>query len=156
MPRWKYSVKQVDEEKVAKAVVKDVQVFPKKMYDIVNAIRGMMLKDAKELLEKVIRLEEPIPVKRYKGKIAHKRGLANKWKWPAGKYPVKAAKVLLKLLENVENNASNKGLDVDRLKIVHIAVHKGPIIKRWMPRAFGRATPKFKRLSHVEVIVREV
>jgi len=29
-------------------------------------------------------------------------------------------------------------------------------IKRWMPRAFGRATPEFERRTHLEVIVEEV
>ncbi|MEM4933541.1 MAG: uL22 family ribosomal protein, partial [Desulfurococcaceae archaeon] len=32
----------------------------------------------------------------------------------------------------------------------------GITIKRYMPRAFGRATPKYRRTSHVEVIVKEV
>ncbi len=156
MPTWHYSVKFREEEKIAKAVLWDVPVSPKIMYEITRAIRGMMLKEAKEYLKRVIELKEPVPFFRYKGKQAHKRGLADKWKWPIGRYPVKAAKYLLKLLENVENNAENKDLDVNKLKIIHIASHKGPILKRWMPRAFGRSTPKFRRLSHVEVIVKEV
>jgi len=40
--------------------------------------------------------------------------------------------------------------------VVHIAAHKGIVIKRFMPRAFGRATKKFNRTSHIEVIIGEV
>mgnify|MGYP000577785791 CR=1 FL=1 len=156
MPVWHYSYKVRDESKVAKAVIRDVDVSVKDMRELVNAIKGMKLLKAIDFLKRVIELKEPIPFKRYKGKIAHKRGMADKWKWPSGRYPVKAAKYVLKLLENVRNNAENKGLDLDRLVIVHIAAHKGITLKRWMPRAFGRATPRFDRRSNVEVVVEEV
>ncbi|MEB3859887.1 MAG: 50S ribosomal protein L22 [Desulfurococcales archaeon] len=156
MPNWSYSYKPADEGSVAKAMMWDVPVHPKVMREVAAAIRGMKLKEAKSLLERVAELREPIPFRRYHGKQAHRRGLADKWGWPAGRYPVKAAKYMLKLLNNVENNAEVKGLDIDRLKIVHVAAHKGITLKRWMPRAFGRASPKNKVHSHVEVVVEEV
>ncbi len=156
MPTWHYSYKVRDESKIAKAVQFDIPVSIKDMREVVAAIRGMKVSEARKLLERVIELKEPIPFKRYKGKQSHKRGLAAKWKWPIGRYPVKAAKYLLKLLDNVEANAENKGLDKDKLVIVHIAAHKGLTLKRWMPRAFGRATPKYRRTSHVEIVVEEV
>ncbi|AFK50756.1 50S ribosomal protein L22P [Thermogladius calderae 1633] len=144
-----------DESKIAKAVRYDIPVSIKYMREVVSVLRGMKLKDAKTLLENVVKLKEPIPFRRYHGKVSHKRGLADKYGWPAGRYPVKAAKFLLELLENVEANAENKGLDKDKLVIIHIAAHKGITLKRYMPRAFGRATPKFRRTTNVEVIVRE-
>lgn len=156
MPVWKYSYKVRDETKTAKAVIRDVDVSVKDMRELVKVLKGMRLDKAIDFLKRVIELKEPVPFKRYKGKIAHKRGLSDKWKWPSGRYPVKAARHVLKLLENVKNNAENKGLDLDRLVIKHIAAHKGITLKRWMPRAFGRATPKFDRRSSVEVIVEEV
>jgi large subunit ribosomal protein L22 len=156
MPTWHYSYKVRDESKIAKAVQYDIPVSIKVMREVVAAIRGLKVSEAKEFLNRVIELKEPVPFRRYKGKQAHKRGLADKWKWPIGRYPVKAAKYLLRLLEHAEANAENKGLDRDKLVIVHIAAHKGMTLKRWMPRAFGRATPKFRRTSHVEVVVEEV
>jgi large subunit ribosomal protein L22 len=107
-------------------------------------------------VQRVIDKKEAIPFRRYKGKQSHRRGLADKYGWPIGRYPVKAATYLLKLLEHVEANAENKDLDKDSLVIRHIGVHKGLTIKRWMPRAFGRSTPKYRRTSHIEVIVEEV
>ena len=154
MPVWRYSVR-VDEEKAAKAMVWDAPISYRKAVELARVLKGMRVDEARRLLERVIRLEEPIPVRRYSGKQAHHRGLADKYKWPAGRYPVKAAKIFLKLLENAVNNAENKGLDTSKLRIHHIAVHKGRILKRWMPRAFGRATPKFKHYSHIEVVLVE-
>ncbi len=156
MPRWKYSFKFRDEEKIAKAVVMDVPVHPKIMREVAEAIRGMNLKKAKKYLERVIEKKEAVPFRHAHGKQAHRRGLADKWGWPAGRYPVKAARYMLKLLDNVEANAEFKGLDTEKLKIVAIVVHKGLTLKRWMPRAFGRATPKNRIHSHVEIAVMEV
>jgi len=155
MPTWHYSYKVEDESKIAKAVAFDIPVSIKIMRETVAAIRGLKVSEARKLLEDVIKLKQPIPFRRYKGKQSHKRGLADKYKWPIGRYPVKAAKYLLKLLDQVEANAENKGLNKDKLVIIHIAAHKGVTLKRYMPRAFGRATPKFRRTSHVEIIVQE-
>jgi len=155
MPSWGYSIKNLDPEKTAIASGRDLNISWKEAVEVCKVIRGMKLSDAKKLLEDVIALKQPIPYRRYHGKIPHHRGL-ERWKWPAGRYPVKVAKEILKVLNNVENNAENKGLDVERLKIIHAAAHKGPIIKKYTPRAFGRATAWFRRLTHVEIAVMEV
>lgn len=156
MPRWKYSVKLRDESRIAKAMIWDVPVHPKIMREVAEAIKGMRVDQAKKFLRRVIELKEPVPFRRAHGKQAHRRGLADKWGWPIGRYPVKAAKYMLKLLDNVENNAAQKQLDVERLKIIHVAAHKGLVLKRWMPRAYGRVTPKNRVHSHVEIVVEEV
>ncbi len=156
MPVWTYSVKGLEEEKCAKAMVWNAPISYKKIVELARLLKGMKLDEAKSFLERVAKKAEPVPVRRYSGKQAHHRGLADKYKWPAGRYPVKAAKILLKLLENLENNAEVKGLDTEKLRIVHIAVHKGLTLKRWMPRAFGRATPKFRKRSHIEIVAMEV
>jgi len=156
VPRWKYSVKLRDESRIAKAMIWDVPVHPKIMREVAEAIKGMRVDQAKKFLRRVIELKEPVPFRRAHGKQAHRRGLADKWGWPIGRYPVKAAKYMLKLLDNVENNAAQKQLDIERLKIIHVAAHKGLVLKRWMPRAYGRATPKNRVHSHVEIIVEEV
>lgn len=155
MPSWKYSIKVEDREKVAIASGRDLDISWKEAREICNIIKGMKVSEAKELLERVVEKKQPIPYKRYHGKVAHHRGL-ERWKWPSGRYPVKAATHIIRVLENLENNAENKGLEVERLKIIHAAAHKGPIIKKYTPRAFGRATAWFKRLTHVEFAAREV
>jgi len=47
-------------------------------------------------------------------------------------------------------------MDLDRLKIINATVHKGVLIKRFTPRAMGRATPKNNVLTHVELVAREI
>ena len=103
-------------------------------------------------LREVIALKRPVPFRRFHGKVAHRRQLQG---WPAGRYPVKAAKAILKVLENAKANAEYKGLDTSRLVIIHAAAQQGPKIKRYVPRAFGRAAPFFEQLTHVEIVVEE-
>jgi len=69
----------------------------------------------------------------------------------------KAARPVQKLLKSaVANAAENHGVsDVDTLVIDRITVDEGPMLKRFMPRARGRATPIRKRTSHVQIILRE-
>jgi len=62
----------------------------------------------------------------------------------------KAAKYLLKLLNSAVANAKhNNSLPVDILRIKEITVDGGPMLKRWMPKAHGRATPVRERTSHI-------
>jgi large subunit ribosomal protein L22 len=60
---------------------------------------------------------------------------------------------LKKLLESAAANADVRNLDIDGLKIAEIRVDKGPIRKRFMPRAQGRATKIRKQSAHIEVIL---
>jgi large subunit ribosomal protein L22 len=67
-----------------------------------------------------------------------------------------AAKVILKLLKSAIANATQKkNIDVDRLFIKKITVDQGPTMKRYQPRALGRATKIRKRTSHVTIILDE-
>ena len=69
----------------------------------------------------------------------------------------KAALPVQKLLKSaVANAAENDGIsDVDTLVIDRIMVDEGPTLKRFMPRARGRATPIRKRTSHIRIVLRE-
>ena len=70
--------------------------------------------------------------------------------------PKKAADVILKLLNSAVANAENNlKLQKDNLYISKILVDSGPILKRWLPRAHGRATPIRKRTSHITIILDE-
>lgn len=62
----------------------------------------------------------------------------------------KAARALLKLLRSAIANAKNNfNLDTELLRVSSITVDGGPMLKRWLPRAHGRATPIRERTSHV-------
>lgn len=65
-----------------------------------------------------------------------------------------AAKPILKLLKSAEANADhNAQLDTSTLMVKSIMVNEGPTLKRFMPRAFGRATTLRKRMSHITVVL---
>jgi large subunit ribosomal protein L22 len=69
----------------------------------------------------------------------------------------KAAKPVQKLLRSAVANANeNDGIsEVDDLFIDRIMVDEGPTLKRYTPRARGRATPIHKRTSHIQIVLRE-
>jgi len=72
-------------------------------------------------------------------------------------YTVKgSAPDILKLLKSAVANAENNyGMDKGNLFIKEIFVNEGPVLKRYLPRAFGRASLIKKRTSHIEIIVAE-
>ncbi|RLF11006.1 MAG: 50S ribosomal protein L22 [Thermoprotei archaeon] len=152
MPTFGYSVKELDPDKTCLASGRDLRVSFKKMVELCASIRGLKLEEAEKLLEDVIAKRRMIPFRRFKKKRAHHGSIDG---YPAGGYPVKAAKELLKVLKNAENNAENKGLDASRLYVKHAAAQKGFKIRKYIPRAFGRATPYFQELTHVEVALEE-
>jgi len=68
--------------------------------------------------------------------------------------PKKSSHILRKLLESAIANAeNNQGADVDELKVDRIFVDEGPMMKRFRPRAKGRADQILKRTSHVTISV---
>ena len=115
---------EVDEAKTARAMAKSLKISPKHSVEICSAIRGMEVAKAKAYLE-------------HNKKVGHRKGQEG---WAAGRYPVKAAEQILKVLENAEANAEYKGMDTEKLFIEHISSHKGVVIPGYIPRAFGRMT----------------
>jgi large subunit ribosomal protein L22 len=66
----------------------------------------------------------------------------------------KAAPMVLKLLKSAIANAKNNNkLAEDSLFVTQSYVDEGPTLKRWKPRAFGRAAPIRKRTSHITIVV---
>lgn len=53
----------------------------------------------------------------------------------------------------VANAVNNNGLDADKLFIKEIFVNEGPTLKRFRPRAHGRAYEILKRTSHITITV---
>jgi large subunit ribosomal protein L22 len=70
--------------------------------------------------------------------------------------PKAAATPLRKLIQSAVANASDLSknqVDIDRLVITHISVDQAATVRRFMPRAMGRATRINKKTSHVRVTV---
>ncbi len=68
-----------------------------------------------------------------------------------------AVKPVVKLINSAVANAKhNFEIEPDNLYVKEIKVDEGPTLRRWMPRAFGRATPLRKRTSHINLILSEI
>jgi large subunit ribosomal protein L22 len=64
----------------------------------------------------------------------------------------KAAKVILKLLKSAISNAKNKGHNAENLYVKNIIINEGPKnLKRYYPKARGRAGLIIKKMSHIQI-----
>ena len=152
MGGWNYAFQNFDSTKHVRAAIREKTISHKHAREIAVAIKGLSLEKARDYLLSVVELKRSIPFRRYKNQVGHKSdpGVMS------GRYPQKAATEILKLLDNLESNAEYKGIDLDRLKIINATVHKGRLLKRFIPRAMGRASPKNNAFTHVELVAQEV
>ncbi|MBI1972375.1 50S ribosomal protein L22 [Candidatus Woesearchaeota archaeon] len=133
------------DEHIATASIMNIPISTKQSVEICSAIRGKSLAKAKAFLQRVINQEEAVPYRRYKMNVAHKPGHI-----AAGRYPSKSAKALLMLINSVESNAEDKGLDKDNLYIQTIMANKAS--RSFRP---SRIRGIKARNTHVKVIVAE-
>ena len=67
-----------------------------------------------------------------------------------------ASPIVLKLVNSAASNAvNNHGMSKDKLYVKEIYADEGIKMKRFMPRAKGRASGLVKRTSHINVVVAE-
>jgi len=136
----KYSISTTEEH--AKAFFRSLPISTKQSVEISSFIRGKNTKTAKRLLEQVLKHKIAVPFKRFNRDLAHKPGIA------AGRYPEKAIKYFTQLLTHVEKNAEEKGLDVEKLFIKHMAAHKAS-----RPFHHGRHIRRKMKRTHLEIVV---
>ncbi|MBE9503337.1 MAG: 50S ribosomal protein L22 [Proteobacteria bacterium] len=68
----------------------------------------------------------------------------------------KTAPMVAKIVKSAVANAEQVGVkDPDKLYVKTVFVDEGPTMKRFMPRAMGRATKILKRSSHITVVLAE-
>lgn len=110
----------------AKCIARYVRTSPQKMRLLADLVRGKTVGDAIDLLK-------------FSGKpIA-----------------VSLEKALKSALANLMSREDARGIDADTVLVKEINIQDGPRLKRWMPRALGRATPILKRSCHIYVKVAE-
>lgn len=153
MPQYSYSFNNFNKDRQVRASLREIDISHKHAREIAIAIKGRSIEKARDFLERVIDRKEAVPYRRYNNEVAHRSNIRDGFF--SGRFPQKAAKQFIKLLDNLESNAEYKGMDLDRLKLIHAAVHKGTKLKRFTPRAMGRASPKNDILVHVEIVAQE-
>jgi large subunit ribosomal protein L22 len=71
--------------------------------------------------------------------------------------PQPSAKLISTLLRSAVANAEQKGVaDVDNLYVKTVYVNAGTVLKRFLPRAMGRASKIRKPTSHIHVVLAEL
>jgi large subunit ribosomal protein L22 len=146
-----YSV-DADPETTAKAMLRERPISLKHSKAIAREIKGMTVPDAREYLEAVVNEEQSVPFKQHNSGVGHRSDIDG---WDAGRYPNKASKDFLKLLENVANNADQQGFDADEMVIEHVAPHKVGESQGRKPRAYGKADPWNTPEVDVELVIGE-
>ena len=138
-------------ETMARAYGRELPIAWKKSVELARAIRGKTVEQAREYLERVVALRQPVPMRVYKRWVAHKAGYG-----PA-RYPTKAAREFLRVLENAVANAEFTGKeDPDTMVVSVVNAHKGPITKGFRPRAHGRSSPWNQDTVNLEIVLAEV
>ena len=152
MGRFDYAFQDYDATRHVRSSLREKDISHKHAREVAVSIKGLSIEKARDYLQDVINKKRAVAFGRYKNQVGHKADPG----MMAGRYPQKTAKEFIKVLDNLESNAEYKGMDLDRLRIVNATVHKGVTIKRFTPRAMGRATPKNNVLTHVELVAKEV
>ena len=146
-----YSV-EADPDTTAKAMLRERPISIKHSKAIAREIKGRTVADAVEYLGAVIDGERSVPFKQHNTGVGHRSDIDG---WDAGRYPEKASKAFLDLLENASNNADEQGFDGESMTIKHVAAHKVGERQGRKPRAFGRADPWNTTLCDVELVIEE-
>src|SRR3989338_4454308 len=94
---------------------RDLPISTKHVIEISKTIKGKSIAKSKQILQDVINKKQAIAFTKFKRNVGHKPGAM-----AAGRYPQKASREVLKLLNSLEANAENKGLDASSLTITTI------------------------------------
>jgi large subunit ribosomal protein L22 len=130
---------------IATAKSLNLPISTKQSYEIANFLRNKELKTAKKLLQDVIDKKIAVPFGRYNRDTGHKKG-----KIASGRYPEKASKAFLMLLNSVEANADSKGLDNEKLVISELRSTQGT--QQWHA---GRLRRRRMKRTHLYIKLEE-
>ncbi len=140
----KYSFQEFDKEHMARAMLVSVPIPLKSAVMIGKTITGKNLQTAKNIMEQVILKKMPIKFTKFNQEQAHRKAIG------PGKFPVKTARYMLKLLKEVEANAQLAGLDTSSLKILRVIPKEAPVNPH-----YGRIRGISMKRASVELIVVE-
>lgn len=135
---------------MARAYGRELTISWKKSVELARRLRGKTVTQARDYLERVVALKQPVPMRTYNRWVAHKRATG-----PA-RYPRKAAREFLRILESAVANAEFTGKeDPDAMVVLVINAHKGTVRKAYRPRAHGRSGAWNQDTVNLEIVLGE-
>jgi large subunit ribosomal protein L17e len=138
----------------AKCRVDDLRAHFKNTYETARACRGLNLLKAIAYLERVAEHKSVIPFRRFTGGPG-RHAMCKNVHHHNGRFPAKSVKHVIALLVNLKSNAEQKGLDVEKCQISHVATQRAVNGRRRTYRAHGRISPYLSSNCHIEFHVVE-
>src|SRR3989344_7114949 len=139
-----YTFRNYNQEHMARAIGVALPISFKQSVEICRFIKYRNINDAKAILHKVTEKRIPVPFRRYKMDLGHKKKIG------PGRYPKNASKEIIKLIESAEANAQFKGINTSNLVITHISAHNAG--KAWH---YGRKSRRKMKRTNIEIFVEE-
>lgn len=133
-------------ENCACARVEDINASFKDLSQVCGNIRRRNSSWALEFLRMAAKGEAAVRYRKHNKRLAHRRELGGK----KGRYPRKAAGIVLKLLESAIANGMQKGLG-ETYRIIHVCATKKHIYPRLAPK--GRMSRSFLETARVEMVL---
>ena len=158
--------------RLATARAVEVDVHVKHCFEIARAIKHQTAGEAITFLNNVLKIDSDRPdIRKKAAAVPFRLGSGNKKRKRSGpsmvghrkggigpgRYPVKASRIMIKLLESCMENARHQYEDIDpeEMVITHCAAHRGTIKRGWTPRARGRASPKNHYRVNLELFLED-
>ena len=139
-----YTFRNYDREHMARAAGMALPISLKYSVEICRFVKNKKVSLAKNMLQEVVDKKRAIPFRRYDFDLGHKKKIG------PGRYPEKASKEFIKLIESAEANAQFKGINTSNLIITHISAHNAG--KSWH---YGRKSRRRMKRTNVEIFVEE-
>ena len=158
--------------RLATARAVNVDMHVKHCFEVARAIKGMTAGRAISFLNEVLLIDsDRADIRRKASAVPYRLGSGNKKKRRSGpsmvghrkggigpgRYPVKASRAFIKLIQSAMENARHQYDDVEPedMEITHVAAHRGQIRRGWIPRARGRATPSNHYQVNLEIFLED-
>lgn len=154
MAKKNYQVENFDPKKVCRIMAKGQPVSLKYAVELLREIKGKPVSKAEEFINRIIEGKDFLPLRKYNLRIGHKRGEAKSFS-KTGKYPQRLCHVFLGLLANLRANADYKGMNSEKLLLLHGFASEG--YRRYSNQSQGRISGKRRRKKscHIELIALE-
>ena len=158
--------------RIASARAVNVDMHVKHCFEVCRAVKNMTAGSAIDYLNEVLRIDsDRADIRRKAAAVPYRLGSGNKKRKRSGpsmvghrkggvgpgRYPVKASRAIIKLIQSAMDNARHQYEDIDaeEMEITHIAAHRGQIRRGFIPRARGRATPSNHYQVNLEIFLED-